>query len=148
MPLNLGFLLHSYICCQELFLKVITSNYSLWLLCACHKHYHYSNYNIVSQSWIVKFQFNSLFCRLFIDMTDVYCSKIIMECDILFRSWYKIYKNIKRNKLDNLVRAAAAKGYQGNSPKIWKTPCQNNHWKAFYNILKINTVGSECILKK
>lgn len=55
-------------------------------------------------------------------MTDVYCSKIIMEFDVLFRSWYKIHKNIKRNKLDNVTGTAAAKGISGHLPQDFEDP--------------------------
>lgn len=137
MPLNLGFLLYSF---------VSVAKNSSWrqlpviVLCDCCVHVTSIPITLITiqLARAESLNFSSircLFCRLFMDMTDVHCSKIITEFDVLFRSWYKIYKNIKRNKLDNLVRAAAAKGCQGDSPGIWKTTGPHSHWVALHMAL-------------
>lgn len=139
-----------YICCQVLFLKVIT----ITILCDCCVHVTDIIITLIiiqlAKAELLNFSsIHCLFCRLFIVMTDVYCSKIIMEFDTLFRNWYEIYKNTKRNKLDNLKGLQLLKGYQDSSPRSLKTSCQNNQWIAlFITFSKLINAESEHSLKK
>lgn len=102
---------------------------------------------LAKAEWLTFSSIKCLFCSLFIDMTDVYCSKIIMEFDT-FQSWYKTYKNTRKNKSDNLVGNAAASGIWGQFAKVLKSVCQNTQWTvlsvAFSQLI---TADDEYIVK-
>lgn len=93
---------------------------------------------LAKAEWLTFSSMKCLFCSLFIDMTDVHWSKIMMEFDYTFQSWYKTYKNTRKNKSGNLVGVQLLTGYDGNLLRfkicLPKYPVNS----AFCSIFKIN----------